>query len=61
MPDNTSVTKQSIRRVLAVISRLYPLARPTRGMLKQVFNFFEPPRNVTAAAAAAAATPEDKP
>ena len=60
MPDNTPVTKHSIRRVLAVVSRLYPLARPTRGMLKQVYNFFEPPRNVAAAAAAAAAS-EDKP
>ena len=53
MADGTPVTKQSIRRVLAIISRLYPLARPTRGLLKQVFNFFEPPRNVAAAAAAA--------
>lgn len=53
MPDGTSVTKHSIRRVLAIISRLYPLARPTRGNLKQVFNFFEPPRDVMATVAAA--------
>ena len=56
MPNDTPVTKNSMRRVLAIISRLYPLARPTRGMLKQVFNFFEPPHNVAAAAAAAAAS-----
>ncbi|DBA66398.1 TPA: hypothetical protein ACH3X2_002378 [Trebouxia sp. C0005] len=55
MPGGAAVTKHSIRRVLALISRLYPLARPSRGMLKQVFNFFEPPHNVAAGAAAAAA------
>ncbi|KAL3137186.1 hypothetical protein ABBQ32_006750 [Trebouxia sp. C0010 RCD-2024] len=60
MPDDTPVTKHSIRRVLAIVSRLYPLARPTRGMLKQVFNFFEPPHNVAAAAVATAAS-DDKP
>ena len=56
MPDGAAVSKQSIRRILAIISRLYPLARPTRGMLKQVFNFFEPPHNVAASAAAVAAS-----
>jgi len=55
MPGGAAVTKHSIRRVLALITRLYPLARPSRGMLKQVFNFFEPPHNVAAAAAAVAA------
>ena len=55
MPGGPAVTKHSIRRVLALITRLYPLARPSRGMLKQVFNFFEPPHNVAAAAAAVAA------
>ncbi len=55
MPGGAAVTKHSIRRVLAIITRLYPLARPSRGMLKQVFNFFEPPHNVAAAAAAVAA------
>ena len=31
----------------AVIAfRFNPLARPTRGMLKQVFNFFEPPHKL---------------
>ena len=55
MPGGAAVTKHSIRRVLALITRLYPLARPSRGMLKQVFNFFEPPHNVAAAVAAVAA------
>ncbi len=55
MPGGAAVTKHSIRRVLALITRLYPLARPSRGMLKQVFNFFEPPHNVAAAAAAVTA------
>lgn len=45
-PDGTPVSKHSIRRVLAIVSRFYPLARPTRGMLKQVFNFFEPPHKL---------------
>lgn len=45
-PDGTPVSKHSIRRVLAIVSRFYPLARPTRGMLKQVFNFFEPPHRL---------------
>ena len=35
------VTKQSVRQALAFVSSHYPQARPTRGMLKQVFNFFE--------------------
>lgn len=35
------VSKQSVRQQLALVSGCYPLARPTRGMLKQVFNFFE--------------------
>jgi hypothetical protein len=37
----TSVSKQSVRQQLARVSGCYPLARPTRAMLKQVFNFFE--------------------
>lgn len=45
-PGGVPVTKHSIRRVLAIVSRFYPLARPTRGMLKQVFNFFEPPHKL---------------
>jgi hypothetical protein len=43
------VTKQSVRQQLAWVSGLYPLARPTRLMLKQVFNFFEEQRRGTAA------------
>jgi hypothetical protein len=35
------VSKQSVRQRLALVSSCYPLARPTRGMLKQVYNFFE--------------------
>jgi hypothetical protein len=35
------VSKQSVRQQLALVSGCYPLARPTRGMLKQVFNFYE--------------------
>lgn len=35
------VSKQSVRQQLALVSGAYPLARPTRAMLKQVFNFFE--------------------
>lgn len=35
------VTKHSVRQQLASVSAAYPDARPTRGMLKQVFNFFE--------------------
>jgi len=35
------VTKQSVRQRLAYVSSCYPGARPTQGMLKQVFNFFE--------------------
>lgn len=34
------VSKQSVRQQLALVSGCYPLARPTRAMLKQVFNFF---------------------
>jgi hypothetical protein len=34
------VSKQSVRQRLALVSSCYPLARPTRGMLKQVFGFF---------------------
>lgn len=35
------VSKQSVRQQLARVSGCYPLARPTRAMLKQVYNFFE--------------------
>lgn len=35
------VTKHSVRQQLAFVSAAYPHARPTRAMLKQVFNFFE--------------------
>ena len=35
------VTKQSVRQRLALVSSCYPAACPTRGMLKQVYNFFE--------------------
>ncbi|GAX78930.1 hypothetical protein CEUSTIGMA_g6369.t1 [Chlamydomonas eustigma] len=35
------ITKLSVRQALAQVSKWYPLARPTRGMLKQVYNFFE--------------------
>ncbi|CAD7702181.1 unnamed protein product [Ostreobium quekettii] len=36
------VTKAGVRQRLAYISAHYPQARPTRGMLKQVYNFFQP-------------------
>jgi hypothetical protein len=35
------VSKHSVRQRLALVSSCYPAARPTRGSLKQVFNFFE--------------------
>eukprot|EP01023_Acetabularia_acetabulum_P013280 TRINITY_DN16360_c0_g1_i4.p3 TRINITY_DN16360_c0_g1~~TRINITY_DN16360_c0_g1_i4.p3 ORF type:complete len:163 (+),score=4.09 TRINITY_DN16360_c0_g1_i4:25-513(+) len=34
------VSKQSVKQCLAIISGNYPVARPSRGMLKQVFNYF---------------------
>lgn len=37
------VTKGCIRQRLAFVSAAYPTARPTRGSLKQVFNFFNLP------------------
>jgi Rit1 DUSP-like domain len=40
------VTKQSMRQRLAFVSSCYPIARPARGGLKQVYNYF-----VSAAAA----------
>lgn len=46
------VTKHSVRQQLAFVSAAYPDARPTRGMLKQVFNFFEDRRRAGVAAAA---------
>ena len=36
------VTKVDVRQRLGYISCYYPQARPTRGMLKQVYNFFQP-------------------
>lgn len=33
------VTKEEVRRRLALVSMCYPQARPSRGMLKQVYNF----------------------
>lgn len=35
------VTKGDVRQRLALVSGYYPSARPTRGSLKQVFNFFQ--------------------
>lgn len=35
------VSKHSVRQRLALVSGYYPVARPTRGSLKQVYNFFE--------------------
>ena len=35
------VTKGDVRQRLALVSGCYPNARPTRGSLKQVFNFFQ--------------------
>ena len=35
------VTKDNVRQRLAYVSSSYPIARPTRGSLKQVFNFFQ--------------------
>ena len=37
------VSKDAIRAKLGLLSRAYPTARPSRGSLKQVFNFFNPP------------------
>lgn len=34
------VTREAVRQRLAFLSACYPLGRPTRGMLRQVFNFF---------------------
>jgi hypothetical protein len=48
------VTKHSVRQRLALVSACYPPARPTRGMLKQVFNFFEQRRRGQGPAAATA-------
>lgn len=42
------VSKQSVRQRLALVSGCYPLARPTRAMLKQVFNYFEERRRAAA-------------
>ncbi len=35
------VTKGDVRQRLALVSGCYPNARPTRGSLKQIFNFFQ--------------------
>jgi hypothetical protein len=35
------VTKGDVRQRLALLSGYYPTARPTRGSLKQIFNFFQ--------------------
>lgn len=35
------VTKGDVRQRLALVSGYYPSARPTRGSLKQVYNFFQ--------------------
>jgi len=35
------VTKDEVRRQLAAVCRFYPLARPSRGMLKQVYSHFQ--------------------
>jgi hypothetical protein len=34
-----SITKDSVRRALAVVSAQHPEASPSRGTLKQVFNY----------------------
>ncbi|GLI70274.1 hypothetical protein VaNZ11_015206 [Volvox africanus] len=34
------ITKDAVRQCLAYVSEFYPNARPTRGMLRQVFNHF---------------------
>jgi hypothetical protein len=36
-----AVSKQCVRQKLAAVSSCYPSARPTRGLLKQVFSFFD--------------------
>jgi hypothetical protein len=41
------VSKHSVRQRLALVSSCYPAARPTRGSLKQVFNFFEERRRAS--------------
>ena len=38
MPE---VTKDYVRQRLAFVSSYYPSAQPTRGCLKQVYNFFQ--------------------
>jgi hypothetical protein len=35
------VTKDAVRQRLAFVTGRYPAGRPSRGMIKQVFNFFE--------------------
>lgn len=40
LPTGRNVTKHSVRQALAFVSSHCPQARPTRGMLRQVFNFF---------------------
>jgi tRNA A64-2'-O-ribosylphosphate transferase len=37
--DPSKATKDDVRRRLAIISRTHPDARPTRGSLKQVYNY----------------------
>ena len=32
--------KEHVKQRLAFVCQHYPIARPTRGMLKQVFNYF---------------------
>jgi hypothetical protein len=39
LPGGFKVSKDDVRRQLAVVSASYPPARPSRGMLKQVYNF----------------------
>ena len=39
--DSSDVTKDLVRQRLAVVARAHPDAQPTRGSLKQVYNYFE--------------------
>jgi tRNA A64-2'-O-ribosylphosphate transferase len=39
--DSSDVTKDLVRQRLAVVARTHPDAQPTRGSLKQVYNYFE--------------------
>ncbi|KXZ52061.1 hypothetical protein GPECTOR_10g1084 [Gonium pectorale] len=49
-PAGGSPSKDAVRQRLAFVSGCYPPARPTRGMLRQVYNHFVSPAAATATA-----------